>query len=176
MRFPGPFVTSVGSTTGINPETAIYFSGGGFSNYFPTPPYQTKDVTAYIAKLGGTYSGLYKCGFCLLASREPLLNSMVDYHIYSANGRGIPDVAARGDRYRVILGGETKYVGGTSASAPVRRLRDTSFRFVQLTFIRSALDCRRIGFTLKRLQDLARSPFPRVPQPILVLQGFRWHG
>lgn len=58
----GPFVTAVGGTTGIEPETAISFSGGGFSNYFSQPPYQAKDVTAYIENLGGTYDGLYKCG------------------------------------------------------------------------------------------------------------------
>ena len=45
---------------------------------------------------------------------------MADHNICSAEGRGIPDVAARGDRYRVIIGGLSGHVGGTSASAPVR--------------------------------------------------------
>ncbi len=35
--FVGPWVTSVGSTTGDNPEIAAKISGGGFSNYFLRP-------------------------------------------------------------------------------------------------------------------------------------------
>jgi len=63
--FLGPFVTAVGGTTGINPETAIDFTGGGFSNYFSRPSYQDKDVSAYIKNLGTTYAGLYKCALPL---------------------------------------------------------------------------------------------------------------
>ncbi|KAF9643216.1 subtilisin-like protein [Thelephora ganbajun] len=90
-----PFVTAVGGTTGIKPETAIFFTGGGFSNYFPRPPYQNDDVADYIDKLDGAYDGLY-----------------------NAKGRGFPDVAARGDRFRVVISGKTYHVGGTSASSP----------------------------------------------------------
>ncbi|KAJ7702024.1 family S53 protease-like protein [Mycena olivaceomarginata] len=36
-----PWVTSVGSTQGFAPEKAINFTGGGFSNFFPTAYYQT---------------------------------------------------------------------------------------------------------------------------------------
>jgi len=64
MCVSGPFVTSVGGTTGVNPEKAIAFSGGGFSRYFSQPSYQTGAVSAYIKKLNGTYNGLYKCGLC----------------------------------------------------------------------------------------------------------------
>jgi len=46
-RFSGPFVTAVGGTTGIKPETIIYLTRGGSSDYFPRPSYQDKDVTAY---------------------------------------------------------------------------------------------------------------------------------
>jgi len=80
-RFSGPFVTAVGGTTGIKPETAIDFTGGGFSNYFPRPRYQKKDVTAYIKNLNGTYDGLYKCGLCPLAFGEPSLKSALVYHV-----------------------------------------------------------------------------------------------
>ena len=66
MCFSGPYVTAVGGTTGVNPETAVNFTSGGFSNYFPRPFYQDKAVTTYIENLNGTYDGLYKCGFCLL--------------------------------------------------------------------------------------------------------------
>jgi tripeptidyl-peptidase-1 len=80
-RFSGPFVTTVGGTTGIKPETAIFLTGGGFSNYFSRPSYQDKDVTAYIKNLNGTYDGLYKCDLCLLAFCEPPLKSLFVYHV-----------------------------------------------------------------------------------------------
>jgi len=80
-RSSGPFVTAVGGTTGIKPETAINFTGGGFSNYFPRPRYQNKDVTTYIKNLNGTYDGLYKCGLCPLAFVEPSLKGALVYHI-----------------------------------------------------------------------------------------------
>lgn len=35
-----PYVTAVGATTGLGPETAASFSGGGFSNFFAAPNYQ----------------------------------------------------------------------------------------------------------------------------------------
>lgn len=36
-----PFVTTVGGTIRVNPEVAVSFSGGGFSNYFTRPRYAT---------------------------------------------------------------------------------------------------------------------------------------
>ena len=38
-NFPAscPFVTTVGGTIRVNPEVAVSFSGGGFSNYFSRP-------------------------------------------------------------------------------------------------------------------------------------------
>ena len=77
-RSDTPSVTSVGGTNYI-PETAVFFSGGGFSNYvglssvplstvmltscrhqFPRPDYQEMAVTTYLEKLApGTYEGLY---------------------------------------------------------------------------------------------------------------------
>ena len=88
---------------------------------------------------------------------------------YSDEGRGFPDVAARGDRFRVAVGGKVYHVDGTSASSPVRhRIRKTDL-FLHLTdVICPALDCRRISLALKRLQDLARPSSARVPQPIFV--------
>ncbi|KAF8622167.1 hypothetical protein AX15_007283 [Amanita polypyramis BW_CC] len=92
-----PFVTSVGGTQHI-PEVAVsrFFSGGGFSNYFARPYYQDEHVTAYLNKLPkGLYEGLY-----------------------NPNGRGIPDVAAQGDFFRIWLSGAAVRIGGTSASSP----------------------------------------------------------
>ena len=70
-------MTSVGGTNYI-PETAVFFSGGGFSNYvrsshncfnryidrfrlqFPRPNYQNAAVREYLQTLTpGTYEGLY---------------------------------------------------------------------------------------------------------------------
>lgn len=90
-----PYVTAVGGTVGINPESAIFFSGGGFSNYFATPRYQTHTVAKYLEDLGDTNSGLF-----------------------NASGRAYPDVAAQSYRFQVVVNGTTRNVGGTSASCP----------------------------------------------------------
>ncbi|KAF5384574.1 hypothetical protein D9757_007503 [Collybiopsis confluens] len=90
-----PYVTAVGSTTGISPETASAFSGGGFSRLFSQPSYQSAAVSTYLSNLGSTYSGLY-----------------------SASGRAYPDVSAQGQKYQVIVNGGVVSVGGTSCSSP----------------------------------------------------------
>lgn len=52
-------VTSVGGTNNID-EVGTFFSGGGFSDYFPRPSYQDEAVEAYLEKLPeGLYEGLY---------------------------------------------------------------------------------------------------------------------
>ncbi|OCH85123.1 family S53 protease [Obba rivulosa] len=90
-----PFLTSVGGTTGIAPETAADFSSGGFSNYFTIPSYQAKDVNTYIASLGDTYAGLY-----------------------NRSGRGFPDVSAQSINFSVVLDAEVISVDGTSCASP----------------------------------------------------------
>ena len=57
--FAGPFVTSVGGTTGI-PEVASFFSGGGFSSHFTAENYQKDEVDTYITRLH-EYTGRYTC-------------------------------------------------------------------------------------------------------------------
>ena len=47
------------------PEIAANGSGGGFSNYFGIPPFQSSAVPAYLAKLGDQNRGLFKCVRCL---------------------------------------------------------------------------------------------------------------
>ncbi|KAA1473405.1 tripeptidyl peptidase A [Dentipellis sp. KUC8613] len=90
-----PYVTSVGGTIHV-PEVAVFFSGGGFSNYFPRPLYQEAAVRRYLDALPeGTYKGLF-----------------------NPNGRAIPDVAAQADNFRVFVGGRAGLVGGTSAASP----------------------------------------------------------
>ncbi|KAH9924393.1 family S53 protease [Fomitopsis serialis] len=46
-----PYITSVGGTTGTNPETGVYFSARPF--------YQSTAVPEYLEYLGATYAGLY---------------------------------------------------------------------------------------------------------------------
>ncbi|KAH3908194.1 hypothetical protein HBI56_191470 [Parastagonospora nodorum] len=91
-----PYVTSVGGTFNVQPERAVYFSSGGFSDFWKRPAYQDKAVTNYLKRLGSQWDGLY-----------------------NAAGRGFPDVAAQGLGFRVVDKGVTVPVGGTSASAPV---------------------------------------------------------
>ncbi|KAF2840230.1 tripeptidyl-peptidase-like protein [Patellaria atrata CBS 101060] len=90
-----PFVTSVGGTYRVNPEQAIYFSSGGFSDVFPRPSYQDAAVKKYLSILGDRWEGLY-----------------------NPDGRGFPDLAAQGQGYRVVDKRRVISVGGTSASAP----------------------------------------------------------
>lgn len=85
-----PFVTSVGGTHHVEPEVAIHFSSGGFSDRFPRPAYQEAAVTEYLVKLGNKWEGLY----------NPL-------------GRGFPDVAAQAQNFIVVDRGSEIRVGGT---------------------------------------------------------------
>ncbi|EPS98883.1 hypothetical protein FOMPIDRAFT_1125451 [Fomitopsis schrenkii] len=96
-EFPAscPFITSVGATSQI-PEVAAWFSGGGFSNYFARPRYQEEAVKIYLAGLApGTYAGLY-----------------------NAAGRAIPDVAAEGVNFTIVVDTQTGLVDGTSCATP----------------------------------------------------------
>lgn len=85
----------MGGTVGVEPEQAVSFSSGGFSDIFPRPDYQKAAVDAYIGTIGATFEGLY-----------------------NPSGRGFPDVAAQGRNFNVISQGSVIKVGGTSASAP----------------------------------------------------------
>jgi hypothetical protein len=52
-------VTVVGATIGNNPEVAVNFTGGGFSNYFATPSYQSNATAAYLATLPTNFKGKF---------------------------------------------------------------------------------------------------------------------
>jgi tripeptidyl-peptidase-1 len=91
-----PYVTSVGGTVHVEPEEAVDFSSGGFSDLWERPAYQDKAIKTYLGKLGKKWDGLY-----------------------NPEGRGFPDVAAQGQGFRVVEKGREQAVGGTSASAPV---------------------------------------------------------
>ena len=85
-----PFVTSVGGTTGINPEKGVYFSSGGFSNIWPRPDWQQEAVGCYLDKLGNVSAGLY-----------------------NRQGRGFPDVASQAANFLIIDKGQVTTVHGT---------------------------------------------------------------
>ncbi|EPT01819.1 hypothetical protein FOMPIDRAFT_1119585 [Fomitopsis schrenkii] len=91
-----PYLTSVGATTGYDPETGASLSSGGFSNVFSTPTFQSSDVSAYLSWLGDEYSGLF-----------------------NAQGRGYPDVSAQGMNVAIVLNGEIEPVQGTSCASPI---------------------------------------------------------
>ncbi|KAJ7451298.1 peptidase S8/S53 domain-containing protein [Mycena latifolia] len=90
-----PFVTAVGSTQGFGPEKAINFTGGGFSNFFIAPRYQTAAIVGFLETVRSNFAG-----------------------IFNKTGRGYPDVSLQGWNFEIVSGGETSTVGGTSASSP----------------------------------------------------------
>lgn len=96
-QFPGscPWVTTVGGVQGIAPETATFFSSGGFSDVWPRPAYQSQAVDAYLQKVGANFTGLF-----------------------NASGRATPDVATQSVGFRVIDQGRDGPVQGTSCAAP----------------------------------------------------------
>eukprot|EP01084_Bolivina_argentea_P318971 553278_1 len=99
-----PYVTSVGATYATSesaPEESVSFSGGGFSDFFPTPSWQKADVATYLSSA----EGLPKASF------------------FNASGRGFPDVAALGTNFKIFApkSGTTSTwwdVSGTSCAAP----------------------------------------------------------
>ncbi|KAF8256738.1 subtilisin-like protein [Lactarius quietus] len=90
-----PWVTSVGGTTGSDPEVAARISGGGFSVYFPRPPYQDRGVPTFLQNLGSQFYGLYNAG-----------------------GRGVPDIALQARDFEYIFNGQRRIASGTSCAAP----------------------------------------------------------
>ncbi|KAM0665497.1 hypothetical protein ACQRIT_006362 [Beauveria bassiana] len=92
-----PWVTTVGAThQGSNPQKGANFASGGFSYYFDRPSWQASAADGYIKGLDGHLDGYY-----------------------NKNGRAIPDVSIVGDNFWVMHNGTSKYIWGTSASAPV---------------------------------------------------------
>lgn len=111
--FPGtcPYVTAVGATQvipGVNimttptqPEEAcesVIYSGGGFSNVFPLPSYQSSAVKSYFQNHLPSYTS-------------------TQYN-NSQQTRGFPDISANGANYVVTVDGGFSLVFGTSASSP----------------------------------------------------------
>ncbi|KAH6657548.1 peptidase S8/S53 domain-containing protein [Truncatella angustata] len=95
--FPGgcPYVTMVGGTTGSTTESAWTSGGGGFSNYFTQPDYQTTQVQSWLSK-----------------------NNDGNTAYYNSAGRAYPDVAAAATYFEIVVSGKTEAVDGTSCAAP----------------------------------------------------------
>nr|XP_020446720.1 tripeptidyl-peptidase 1 [Monopterus albus] len=97
-----PYVTTVGGTSFKNPfkvtyEVTHYISGGGFSNVFEMPSYQSSAVAAYLKT----------------ANLPP-------QSYFNISGRAYPDMAALSDNYWVVVNRlPMPWVSGTSASTPV---------------------------------------------------------
>jgi len=105
-----PWVTAVGGTnfqtkSVIGTESAWNCGGGGFSNEFAQPAWQSAQVANYF-------------NVATAANALPAANK------YNAAGRGYPDVSALGGQtnaYCVAIKGGSSFggVAGTSASCPV---------------------------------------------------------
>ncbi|KAG5944150.1 hypothetical protein E4U53_006926 [Claviceps sorghi] len=113
-----PYVTSVGSTTLPNGShvgsaeiaTTSFSSSGGFSNMFPTPPWQKTAVRNYLLRHNPNY-------FSYNSTGNIVPNNTAG--IYNRGGRAYPDLSALGDKGVVVVGGEVGRIGGTSMSAPI---------------------------------------------------------
>jgi hypothetical protein len=75
-----------------------FTTGGGFSDYYPAPSWQTSAISAYFTAAAA-------------AGHTPVTG-------YGA-GRGFPDLSVAGVNYMVVIGGKSTTESGTSASAPV---------------------------------------------------------
>lgn len=85
-----PYVTAVGGTENNSPETAIDFSGGGFSEYWSRPNWQDKAVNKYLDKHGKEWK-----------------------RYYNKDGRAIPDVAALALGHQIMNHFNQSTAGGT---------------------------------------------------------------
>ncbi|RFU26803.1 hypothetical protein B7463_g9528, partial [Scytalidium lignicola] len=100
-----PWVTAVGGSainfgnTVYDPETSYGGSGGGFSNIFPMPDYQSEAVLNWFKNNPTNYP-------------PGTFND-------SRQARGIPDMAANAWQILVVSSGYAGTLGGTSAAVPI---------------------------------------------------------
>ncbi|KAH3722905.1 tripeptidyl-peptidase 1 [Pelomyxa schiedti] len=92
-----PYVVALGGTTlnTLQNEVGVYFSGGGFSDYFSRPSYQDTLVQNYLSN-----------------------PDLPPSSFYNTSGRGYPDLSTISTSFSVICGGANRSVAGTSASTP----------------------------------------------------------
>ena len=113
-----PFLTTAGATflppggdVTKDQEVAVtrFASGGGFSNIYAIPSYQSSAVATYFATAGTQYPYYSSTGNNSFGANGG---------IYNKNGRGYPDVSAIGDNVVIFNMGLPTLIGGTSAAAP----------------------------------------------------------
>jgi tripeptidyl-peptidase-1 len=122
-----PYITAVGgtdfSTKGVvGAETAWTSGGGGFSNEFAIPSYQTDAVAGY----------------------KTTCKNLPPAALWNNSGRGYPDVAALGGQvnpYCVFVQDSPSGVAGTSAACPV-----VAGVFARLNDVRLAKGGKPLGF------------------------------
>jgi tripeptidyl-peptidase-1 len=97
-----PYITSVGGTIQVSPESAWSSSSGGFSKYFPRPSWQNATIAEYMTMVSAETREYYA--------------QYTDWE-----GRGFPDIAAHSlaPYFPLICLGGSFSTGGTSASSPV---------------------------------------------------------
>ena len=117
-----PYLTALGATVlpqgksaARDEEVAVtrFPSGGGFSNIYPRPSYQSNAVNNYLTNHNPTYKYYSTSGM----NNPP--ETVTQGGLYNRDGRAYPDFAAVGDNVVVIVNGVPQLIGGTSASAPV---------------------------------------------------------
>jgi tripeptidyl-peptidase-1 len=91
-----PYVTAVGASQGFNPEVATNLTGGGFSDLFPRPWYQTQAVDRFLETIPPDFAGTF-----------------------NKSGRGYPDIAVQGSGLDMVFNGTTFPSAGTSFSSPI---------------------------------------------------------
>lgn len=79
----------------VSKLTGGFDGGGGFSNYFPAPVWQSDAVAKY-----------------LNSGAAPPLS------MFNISNRAYPDISLAGHNFLVLVEGQIRTVGGTSASAP----------------------------------------------------------
>ncbi|EFX05394.1 alkaline serine protease [Grosmannia clavigera kw1407] len=119
-----PYALAVGATS-LNPSTGNYTSrltehaaqrfasGGGFSNYFDQPAYQSSAVENYFNTVQLNFTG-YDDAPTSLADM-----ANVGTGVFRRAGRGYPDVSAIGEHYITRFNGAWYAIGGTSLAAPL---------------------------------------------------------
>ncbi|GAD94745.1 alkaline serine protease AorO [Paecilomyces variotii No. 5] len=114
-----PYITAVGATylplgadAQKDEEVAVtsFPSGGGFSNIYKAPDYQTDAVAAYFKEKNPPYKYYESVDNSSFAAGGG---------IYNRIGRAYPDVAAIGDNVVIYTSGAPTLIGGTSAASPV---------------------------------------------------------
>ena len=114
-----PYLTTAGATflppgasATSDSETAVtrFPSGGGFSNIYAIPSYQSAAVSHYFATAGTQYP---------YYSSTNNNSFGANGGFYNINGRGYPDISAIGDNVLIYNKGAPTLIGGTSAATPV---------------------------------------------------------